>query len=312
MELRHMRYFVALAETLNFRKAAEQLHMSTPPLSVQIRNLEREIGTDLLLRKGGRIELTDAGRVFLEKARQILADAQRSIILAQQAACGEIGRLSIGYNAVAESGVLPNIVPAFKKQWPEVHLDLHSLRTPQQVEALSRGALDLGFVCPPIATDAFDIQDLTRQPFVAVLSSRHPLASANTVSFAALSGQPLIMYSRTLDPHSFRQIEQHFLRAGAVMKVAYELETSQSMIALVAAENGCCIVPEYVSSLPRDGIVYKPLEPPSIVRTLSIAKSKGRAGLVGVFYRFAVDTLTRANEYPARMQRFGQQHAPES
>jgi LysR family transcriptional regulator, hca operon transcriptional activator len=303
MELRHLRYFVAVAQDLSFRKAAEQLHISPPPLTVQIRDLEREIGTDLLLRIGRRIALTDAGRVFLESARQILADAERSVLLARQAACGEIGRLSIGYNAVAEFGVLPNLIPAFKRQWPKVHLTLHSLRTPQQVEALSQGALDLGFVCPPIATDAFDIQELTRQPFVAVLSSRHRLASAATVSFAALSNEPLIMYSRALDPDSFRQIEQQFQRAGAVMKVAYELETSQSMIALVAAEHGCCLVPEYVRSVPREGVVYKPLGPPSIVRTLSIIKHKGTAGLTEVFYRFAADTLSRAQDSSTRISR---------
>jgi LysR family transcriptional regulator, hca operon transcriptional activator len=291
VELRHLRYFVAVAEELNFRRAAARLHIAPPPLSVQIRHLEREIGADLLSRQGRNVSLTEAGRVFLEQARQTLAHAKRAVALARQTANGETGHLSIGYNTVAEFGVFPKIIPAFKSRWPNVHLTFHGRRTPEQFAALSRDELDLGFVCPPPPTDAFDMQDLTKQPFVVVLSVDHPLASAPIVSFDILSKEPLILYSRLLDPETFHEIEQHFMRAAAVMNVAYEFETSLSMINFVAAGNGCCIVPDYASNFRQHGIVCKPLGPPSIVRTLAIAKKKGRGGLAESFYRFAVDRL---------------------
>jgi DNA-binding transcriptional LysR family regulator len=294
MELRHLRYFVAVAETLNLRKAAQRLCISAPPLTVQIRDLEAEIGTALLSRrsKGPRLELTDAGRVFLEQARQMLAQAGQSVTLARRAASGEIGRLTIGYNTVAALGVLPRILPALGMKWPGVRITWHSLKTPQQVEALSREELDLGFVCPPIPPDTLELQELTRQPFIAVLPASYPLARAPAVSWLSLSEQPLILYSRLLDPDSFRQIEQHFTSAGANMRIVCELESCLSMIALVAAGNGSCIVPEYARSLCGEGVVCKPIDPPGIHRTLAVARKKGRSGLAESFYQFVVDTLT--------------------
>jgi DNA-binding transcriptional LysR family regulator len=291
MELRHLRYFVAVAEELNLTRAAARLHIAPPPLSVQIRKLEIEIGADLLSREGRGIALTEAGRVFLEQARQTLAHVNRSVTLARRAANGEIGHLAIGYNTVAEFGVFPQVIPAFRRRWPNVRLTFHSVRTPQQLEALSSDELDVGFVCPPIATDPFDIQELTREPFVAVVPVGHPLADAPEISFDALSEEPLILCSRTLDPDSYNQIEQHFTRAGAVLNVAYELETSLSMINFVAMGNGCCIVPDYIRHIHRDGVVYKPLGPPRILRALAIIKRKGRGGLAESFYRFAIDTV---------------------
>src|SRR5882724_2324446 len=159
MELRHLRYFVAVAETLNLRRAAQRLCISAPPLTVQIRDLEAEIGTALLARKskGRRLELTDAGQVFLEQARQMLAQAGQSVTLARRAATGEIGQLTIGYNMVAALGVLPRILPALNTKWPGVRITWHSLNTPQQVEALSREELDLGFLCPPVPADTFEL-----------------------------------------------------------------------------------------------------------------------------------------------------------
>lgn len=305
MELRHVRYFVAVAETLNLRKAAERLHISPPPLTVQIRDLEAEIGTELLARKskGQRLELTDAGRVFLEHARRMLALADESVISARRAASGSLGRLCIGYNPVAELSVLPRLVPALTTRWPGVEIVWHSMKTPQQVEALARGKLDLGFICPPVPEDGFDLQPLAQQPFIAVLPANHRLASATIIAWRALSEEPLILYSSALDPHSFSQIEQRFIQAGAVMRVVCELESSLSMIAVVAAGAGSCIVPEYVRNFCGEGVVCKPLAPPNILRTLAVAKKRGREGLADSFYHFVVDNLAPSPDTGAWSQR---------
>jgi LysR family transcriptional regulator, hca operon transcriptional activator len=305
VELRHVRYFVAVAETLNLRKAADRLHISAPPLTVQIRDLEAEIGTELLARKrkGRRLELTDAGRVFLDHARRLLAQADESIVSARRAATGSLGRLSIGYNPVAELGVLPRLVPALRTKWPAIEINWHSLKTPLQIEALARDELDLGFICPPVPEGVFDLQPLTQQPFIAVLPAKHRLATAGTIPWAALSDEPLILHSSALDPHSFRQIEQQFAEAGAVMRVVCELESTPSMIALVATGAGSCIAPEYVRNFCRDSVVCKPLAPPNILRTLAVAKKRGRDGLADLFYRFVVDNLTALPDIAPQPQR---------
>jgi DNA-binding transcriptional LysR family regulator len=298
MELRHLRYFVAVAEELNFTRAAARLHIAAPPLSVQIRKLEVEIGADLLSRKDRNIRLTEAGRVFLEQARQTLAHANRAIISARQVANGEIGHLSIGYNTVAEFGVFPTIIPAFRKQFPNVRLTFHSLRTPQQLEALSRDEIHVGFVCPPVPADDFEMQELTQQPFVAVVSADHRLACTPAVSYSALSDEPLILYSRVLDPDAFRQMEEQFLRAGAVMNVVYELESPLSMINFVAMGHGCCLLPDYALRIRPEGVVCKPLGPPSILRSLAVIKKSGSGGVRHLFYRFVVETLARNPAIP--------------
>jgi DNA-binding transcriptional LysR family regulator len=291
VELRHLRYFVAVAEELNFTRAASRLHMATPPLSVQIRKLEAELGAELLSRKGRGIQLTAAGRVFLEQARQTLGHANRAIVCVRKVANGEIGHLSIAYNTVAEFGVFPTIIPAFRAKFPKVHITFHSLRTPQQLQALNQDSVDVGFVCPPIPTDGLDIHELTQQPFIVMMPKDHRLASAPTVSFGDLSDEPLILYSRVMDPDAFRQIEQQFLRAGAVMNVVYELESPLSMINFVAMGHGYCIVPDYARRILTEGVVCKPLGRPGILRSLAIIRKAGNGGLGESFYRFVVDSM---------------------
>jgi DNA-binding transcriptional LysR family regulator len=282
---------VAVAEELSYKKAAARVFIAAPPLIVQIRELQAEIGAQLLFREGHGLKLTEGGRVFLEQAREVLAQVKRGVALTRQAASGEIGQLRIGYNSVAEYGVFPRIVRAFKSQWPKVHLTFHCHRTPQQFEALSRDELDVGFLCPPLPTNNLDLRELTQQLFVAVVSEDHRLAGAPRISFEDLSEEPLILGSRTLDPVTFRQLQEYFAHSGAIMNVALELESVASMINFVALGNGCCLVPGYARSFCRDGVVCKPLGPPSIVRTLAVVKKQGRGGLAEAFYRFAADTV---------------------
>jgi DNA-binding transcriptional LysR family regulator len=289
MELRHLRYFVAVAEELNFRKAAERLHIARPPLSVQIRKLEMEVGTDLLSRGGRNIELTQAGRVFLERARQTLAHANQSVVLARQTAAGEIGQLSIGYNMPAGFRVFPTIVPAFKKKWPNVHLTFHDLKISQQLEGLHRDELDVGFVWLPIPEEEFDIQELLQEPMIVVLPENHRLASRPMISIKDLSGEPLVIISRIMDPETFTGIEQMFRRAKAKMNVVYELENSLTMVNFVAMGVGCSLLPDYTRRILQQGTIGIPLEKP-MFKTLAIIKKKGRGDLVESFYRFTVDS----------------------
>jgi DNA-binding transcriptional LysR family regulator len=244
VEFRLMRYFIAVAEELSFTRAAQRLHMAVPPLSVQIRRLEQEIGAQLLTRDARKIALTAAGQVFLHEARRTLAQVHRTVTLTRHVAGGDTGSLEIGYNAVAEFGMLTQIIKAFRQKWPKVHLTLHGMRTPDQLEALRHDELDVGFICPPLFAEDLDMQLLQKQPFVAVLPENHRLAAAPGISFEDLSAEPLIMYSRGLDTDAFQQIEKAFAASGAIMNVAFEVDTSTAMVEFVARGSGCCLMTE--------------------------------------------------------------------
>lgn len=292
MELRHLRYFVAVAEELNFRKAAERLHIARPPLGVQIRKLEAEVGAALLSRDGRNIGLTEAGRVFLDRARQTLAHANQSVLLARQTAAGQIGHLSIGYTMAAGFRVFPALVPAFRRKWPNVHLTFHDLRISQQIEGLRRDDLDVGFVLLPVPEDEFDTQELLREPMIAVMPEKHRLAAQSTVAIEDLSHEPLALVSRARDAETYSEIERMFRKAKARMNVAYELENSMTIANFVAMGVGCALLPDYTRQILHPSTTWRPLAPSSaMAKTLAVIKKRGRGDLVEAFYRFTMDSL---------------------
>jgi DNA-binding transcriptional LysR family regulator len=288
VDLRYLQYFVAVAEELHFTRAAVRLHVTQPALSVQIRKLETEVGARLLSREGRNVRLTQAGRVFLEQSRQMLALARASVGIAQRAASGEIGHLSIGYHNPASFRIFPTIVPAFRKDHPEITLTFHDLRIPQQIERLRRDELDVGFVWLPIPTDEFEVRELRRESLVVLLPVDHRLSSSAEVSIKQLSHEPLILFPRAADPESYIQIEQLFRHAGAVLNVAYELETLLSMIGFVAMGCGCSILPDYVRGIPRQGVAYKRLRPSGIFKSMGVIKKKQATDLAESFFRYTV------------------------
>ena len=297
MDLRQLRCFLAVAETLSYEEGAARVYMSPHPVYKHVRRLREQVGAPLFIRRKGVLELTVAGEVLLKEAKQGLSHLERAVALARQAASGEL-ELSIGYNSVAEHSVFSDIISAFRKLRPNVNLVCRSLRTPEQVQALERNELDLGFVCPPVPSNTLDTIVLTRQPFVAVVPENHPLAARPAVSFQALSGVPMIVCSRALDPRAFERLEQEFRNANATLNVSCEMESVQAMIRLVAAGCGCCIVPEYARELLCAGVVCKVLDPPNMMRVLAVATQKGREGLAQAFCEFAVLHVNELNVTP--------------
>jgi DNA-binding transcriptional LysR family regulator len=291
MDLRYLRYFVIVAEELNFTRAAERLSTAQPSLSVQIRRLEMEVGAELFAREGRGVSLTDAGRIFLERARRILIDVDQSVALTRRTAKGEFGNLSIGYDAPAEFRVFPQIVPLFRKNWPDVHLRFNSLKNSQTLEGLRRDELDIGFIFLPVAlTDEFDVEKLAEVPLVVALPANHRLASASRISIKQLSHEPLILFPRALDPETYNQIDQLFLAAGAAMNVVLETGTFLSGINFVSLGVGCSFLGDYARRVKWKGVVYRPLEPP-LVKNVAIIKKKRRGDLVEAFYRFTIDNV---------------------
>jgi DNA-binding transcriptional LysR family regulator len=204
-ELRHLRYFVAVAEELNFRRAAERLHMAQPPLSVAIRQLEQELGTELLSRTTREVKLTDAGRVFLEGARRTLAELERAGSDARRAGSGELGQLLVAYSWSARFEILPAIGRAFRLSHPDIALVTEAMWNARMLPALRSGTVDVAVaLCPEVAAE-FSYAPIRNEPVVAILPIAHPHAGDYQLALEALQHDDFLMFPRELAPrlHDF-------------------------------------------------------------------------------------------------------------
>ncbi|HEY9621418.1 MAG TPA: LysR substrate-binding domain-containing protein, partial [Crinalium sp.] len=190
MELRHLRYFMAVAEELHFGRAAERLHMAQPPLSQQIRQLEDELGFSLFHRTKRNVQLTEAGSLFLEGCQKIFEQLDQAIQMGQQASRGEVGKLAIGFVSSAAYNVLPSILQQFHKAFPAIHLALRELTTDQQLQWLRDGRIDVGLLRPPIDDDTFGLTTIFEEPLVVALPETHPLAEQEQISVRSLINEP--------------------------------------------------------------------------------------------------------------------------
>ena len=260
MELRHLRYFVAVAEERHFGRAAERLHIAQPPLSQQIRRLETELGEPLLYRTTRRVELSPAGEVLLERARAILAAVDSAVDDARRAARGEYGRLAIGFTGSSTYAMLPSLAAAMREELPGVVLDLHGeLLTPAQVARLIAGTLDVGLLRPPVRERGLSTEVLHSEPLLAVLPETHPLANAEAVPLEQLKDDRFVTY-----PSHFRSVvhdavEDACAAHGFVPIAAHEVGETATLVSFVAAGLGVSLVPASVSKMTVEGAVYRPL-----------------------------------------------------
>ena len=262
VELRHLRYFVAVAEELHFGRAAVRLHIAQPQLSRQIRDLERELGTELFSREKGRVQLTRAGRAFLPEVRRTLAQAERALRTAQRAARGEVGRLRVGFvEAATYSGVLPDVLGVFRDQVPNVGLELFELSSLQQTEALRDGRIELGILHSPPhdAAQWLGVERVLKDPMVVALPRDHRLAARVRVALRALAGEPFLMLRRPDGPGLYDRIIAACQAAGFSPQVAQQAGQIQTLVGLVAAGVGVALVPGSLAELRRPGVVYRPL-----------------------------------------------------
>jgi len=258
MELRHLRYFVAVAEELHFGRAARRLNISQPPLSQQIRALEAELDVELFARAGRRVELTHAGRMFLERARQALAGAEDAMQAARRAGRGEIGGLSIAFIHAATYRLLPDILRVFRARMPNVELSLIEMPGSEQMLALNDGAIDVGFLRPPIANAALDVHLLLREPLVVGLPPRHRYARLDEVTLRQLADEPFVMYTPGRSP-LYGQVVSACSRAGFVPRVVQHSMHIMTLIGLVRSGVGIALLPQSASAVRMDGIVYRKL-----------------------------------------------------
>jgi len=272
VELRHLRYFVAVAEELHFGRAAERLHMSQPPLSMQIRALEGELGVQLFLRTQRRVSLTQAGAVFLGEARQILARTESAMLLAQRASRGEVGDLAVGFVSTADYNVLPPLLREFRTRAPAVRLTLHESTTDRQLADLVDGRIDIGFVLPPVEDPRLAYRTIHREPLVVALPARHPLArKPGKVRLVALAEAPFILFPRPLAPSLYDAVVSFCRSAGFSPHVEQEAVQMQTIVSLVSAEMGVALIPASLRHLGRTGVIYKALLEASPLTEIGLA-----------------------------------------
>jgi DNA-binding transcriptional LysR family regulator len=270
MDLRHLRYFVVLAEELHFGRAAKRLGISQPPLSQQIRDLEAEIGATLLERTSRRTRLTEAGRLFLREARKTLSQAERSGEIARRAQRGEIGELNIGFTPSAPlTPKFRTTIHTFGAAYPAVRLTFHELSTRQQSEALMTGSLDIGFLRTagerPLLPDALSVAATAREELVAFLPRDHPMARGHAgarIPIAGLADDPLLLFSREIGGNTYEQVLGLCRRAGFAPKLGQEAREAVTLLGLVAAGLGVTVLASSYRQIRYDGVVMRRLARP--------------------------------------------------
>ena len=276
MELRHLRYFVAVAEECHFGRAAERLHIAQPPLSLQIKQLENELGVTLLNRSTRRVELTEAGTSYLHRARAILAAVAAAGDEAGRVAAGEIGRIAIGFTGSATYELLPTLARVLHTESPGIELDLKGeMLTPDQVDALHDRTLDLGFLRPPVDARDIEVRLLRREPLIAVLPEAHPLARSDTARLANLRDEPFITYPSHHRSVVYDAVLGACQRAGFSPAKVQEVAETSTLVAFVAAGLGVALVPASVRHLKITGATYRPLAGTTMEVALAVATRVG-------------------------------------
>jgi DNA-binding transcriptional LysR family regulator len=273
MELRHLRYFLAVAEEGNFTRAAARLGIGQPPLSQQIRDLETEIGAMLFHRVPHGAELTAAGAAFLPEAKASLAAAEKARLAAQSANRGETGRLSLGFTASsAFNPIVSTTIRRFQARWPDVLLSLTEMNTLGLVQKLERGELDATFMRPGLDDpDGIRLKRLPDEPMVVALPASHALARQKTLPLASLAKEPFILFPRLVGLSLYDDVVRACREAGFELTVAQEAPQISSVVNLVAADLGVSIVPASISQIKLAGVAYRPIQGPPAVARLALA-----------------------------------------
>ncbi len=277
MDLKQLRSFIAVANTLNFGSAARQLYLSQSALSIQIQNLETHLGVPLFERNRRSVRLTAAGEAVLADSEELLQRIADIELRAGKIGSGEVGHLRIGFVASATASVIPAIVLSFRKLYPGVALDLKNMPTVNQIDALKTGRIDAGFVRLPLSVDGLSIDSIHREPFAMVLPKAHPLCSEKALKLRQLADEPFIAYGRKWAPSFYDHWTAMCDKAGFHPNVVQEVGEMDTALFLVAAGIGVAILPEGIARRSRSGVKVKPLTTESVISEIGVAVQTSRA-----------------------------------
>ncbi len=284
MELRHLKYFVAVAEEMHFGRAAKKLHIAQPPLSQQIMNLEHELGVRLFDRAGRGIRLTDAGRYFLKEAKQILLHAEQAAETAGRIFHGQAGRLVVGFVGSVIHTFLPRGLRLFRERFPEVELVLQELNTADQIAALHAGRMDIGFHYQGAQDATLSYRKLSLAPLLAVVPTKHALSGRKSINIRELAREPFIANTRSTEPVVRDAFISLCHAAGFSPRIAQEAGQVQTVLGLVASGLGVCLLPDFIKNIRRPGVRYIPLSgSPPAVKLAVVWRSDNSSPLVKSF-----------------------------
>jgi len=275
IEIRHLRYFKAVAEELHFGRAAARLHLAQPALTRQIQRLEEEVGVLLLKRTQRSVELTAAGALFLERATHILADLDKAAIDARRVAAGEYGRLTVGFIHSSSYSLMPAILERFRHLYPDVELDLREMTVGEQFEALARGAIDVGLLRPPSPDPRIETATILEEGFLLVVPKGHALADGGGVTLAQLAGEPFIMFSQRQSPLFHARIMRMCDRAGITPRIVQHATQIHTVLGLVGAGMGVAVVPETARNLHIPGTRFLAIDQPPEPVHVALAWRRG-------------------------------------
>jgi DNA-binding transcriptional LysR family regulator len=288
VEVRHLRYFVAVAEELNFSRAAERLHMAQPPLSAAIRQLEQSLGAELLVRTTREVRLTSAGRAFLHGARRTLAELARSESDARRAAAGELGRVHVGFSWSARFETLPSLGQALWEQYPDLELLTEEMWNSRMIPALRAGAIDVAIsLCPEVAGD-LTYERVRAEPVVALLAAAHPLADEQAIEVSSLAEEEFALFPRELAPRLYDALVGFCRRGGfepSLRQVSFHAGWDLRVLADVPV---VALVPHSVArDLPR-GVVALPLSGPrEQLETSAVSRADDSSPALAAFLKVA-------------------------
>jgi DNA-binding transcriptional LysR family regulator len=274
LEIRHLRYFLAVAEELNFSRAAQRLNMAQPPLSQQIMQLENHLGVQLFERETRPIRLTVAGLTLLEQARPLIKRFDQLELKLQLMGSGDTGSLAIGFVSSAMYELLPDVLKQFRAQYPRVHLDLTEITGLEQEEALHEHSIDVAFVRGFTSDPDFVGEVLVEEPLVVAVPAQWDLAKKEFIALKALKKEPFILYPTKPDPSFANFIKAVCREAGFEPRVVQEANELQTAASLVASGIGITLMPSSIKMLQRVGVAYVPLKEPSPRTVISVLHRK--------------------------------------
>lgn len=278
MELRHLRYFIAVAEERHFSRAALRLHLSQPPLSQQIQALESELGVQLFTRGRGGVRTTPAGDTLLPLARAILEQVDHAVDQTRQVGRGDTGRLAVGFaGSMPFSAVMPQLLRDFRAAWPQVLLDLREQPSPAQIDGLLNHRIDVGFLRPTSYLDGvpIDTMVLMREPLIAALHGDHPLARRKALRLVDLRDEPFVLYSPTLGSGLRTHTLALCARAGFTPRIAQEVHEMPTLIGLISAGLGVGVVAASMQRAQLPLVAYRPLRDANAQTEVMLAWRRG-------------------------------------
>lgn len=275
MDIRHLKYFIAVAEELNIGRAALRLHISQPPLTRQMQQLEQEIDVQLFIRTQRGVELTQAGEIFLEEARNILSLMEQAIERTKRASQGKLGRLDIGIFGTGILWAIPELLNLFRNTHPDVKVVLHTMSKKAQIEALRQKRIAIGFHrMPPLFPD-IETRLIINEPLYLAINKDHPLSKQESISFRELSKHPLVLFPTGGRPNFVDRVIELCRNTGFVPEISQVVGDAVAGIALVGGGFGMTIVPESATTIELPSVVYRPfLDAPSANIDLSCAYRK--------------------------------------